>query len=50
MKIGETMALQSESDHLAQALQVPPQKVNQIEVTCELMQADFSCVSFYTLE
>jgi hypothetical protein len=27
-----------------------PQEVKRVEVTCHLMYADFSCVSFYTLE
>ena len=45
---GEAIALQSDDEHLAQALLLLPQKVKQVEVTCHLMYADFSLVSFYT--
>src|SRR6266566_3260546 len=48
MKIGETMAPSRNPIILLKLSRYLPQKVNQIEVTCELMQADFSYVFFYT--
>jgi hypothetical protein len=45
---GEAIAPQSDDEHLAQALLLLPQKVKQVEVTCHLMYADFSYISFYT--